>query len=190
MTPRVSERRPGRSIWRLIGWGAAVTVLLVPLVAMQITSEVNWTGADFLFAAIMFGIVGGIAELTARLAPDKWYKAGVGVAVLASFLLIWINGAVGIIGSEDNPINLIFLAIVIIAIAGSIAANFRTAGMARTMAAAAAAQLMIGIAALVLGLGASEPPGPFGIFALNLMFVGLWSLSAGLFQRAASEEAD
>jgi len=185
----VRERQPGRSHWRLLGWGAAVALLLLPLIAMRFSSDVKWTGFDFLFAGMMLAFVGILAELTVRRTASKWYRAGAGVAVGTAFLLIWINGAVGIIGSEENPFNLIFLAIVIIAFAGSIAANFRTAGMARTMAAAAAAQLMIGIAALGLGLGANEPPGPFGIFALNLTFVGLWSLSAGLFRRAASEEA-
>lgn len=28
--------------WRIVGWGTAAALLLLPLVAMQFTSEVNW----------------------------------------------------------------------------------------------------------------------------------------------------
>ena len=33
------------------------------------------------------------------------YRAAVGVAIAAAFILVWMNLAVGIIGSEDNPAN-------------------------------------------------------------------------------------
>ena len=49
----------GRSPWRIFGWGMAAVVLLLPLVGMQFTSEVNWTGFDFLVAGVM---VGGVSE--------------------------------------------------------------------------------------------------------------------------------
>ena len=47
--------------WRLIGWGGAVALLLVPLVL-----QFPWTLSDFIFAGAVFGIVGGTFELAVR----------------------------------------------------------------------------------------------------------------------------
>ena len=44
---------PGR---RLLAWGAAAALLLLPLVAMQFTEEVNWTVFDFLVFGSMLAV--------------------------------------------------------------------------------------------------------------------------------------
>ena len=44
--------------WRIAGWALAISALLLPFMAMQFTREVNWTGSDFIFAAVMIGGVG------------------------------------------------------------------------------------------------------------------------------------
>ena len=180
-----SGGRRGWSWWRILGWGFAATLMLLPAVAMQFTSEVNWTASDFVFAGVLIGGTGLLLELAARRSRSAAYRGGVALALLASFLLIWINGAVGIIGNEDNPANLMFLAVILIALVGSVLALFRPAGMAMAMAAAAGAQALIAAIALYRGLGASEPPGPLGIVLLIGFFVGLWLASAWLFKRAA-----
>lgn len=110
----------GASIWRTVGWGIAAALLLLPLIAMQFTDEVNWSVADFAFAATMFVAVGGTFELAVKKWRSWAYRGGVAVALAASFTLIWINGAVGIIGDEGNPGNLLYLVAVLIAIAGAI----------------------------------------------------------------------
>ena len=51
MTTNIETHAP-RNIWRIIGWGSAVALILTPLVAMQFTSEVNWDETDFIFNAI------------------------------------------------------------------------------------------------------------------------------------------
>jgi hypothetical protein len=172
--------------WRWIGWGLAAALLLLPLVAMQFTSEVNWTLSDFVFAGAMFGLVGGTYELAVRVSRNYAYRGGVAVALLAAFLLVWINLAVGIIGSEDNPANLVFFAVIAIALSGSIVARFDAVGMARAMTVTALAQQLIAIMVLLVGLGRAEPPGPIGLFALISFFAFLWVASAALFHKAAS----
>jgi hypothetical protein len=169
-----------------MGWGMAAVLLLLPLVAMQFTSEVNWTLSDFVFAGAMFGLVGGTYELAIRLSRNYAYRGGVAVALLAAFLLVWINLAVGIIGNEDNPANLIFFAVIAIALTGSIAARFDAIGMARAMTVTAVVQELIAVTVLFVGLGRTEPPGPVGLFALISFFAFLWIASAALFRKAAS----
>ena len=129
-----------RSGWlRWLGWGSAAALLLTPLVAMQFTSEVDWTIGDFVFAGIMFGTVGVLMELTVRASQSLAYRAGVAFALASAFFLIWVNLAVGIIGDEDNPANLMFFGVVLVGILGAIAARFRPRGMAIAMSVAAAA---------------------------------------------------
>lgn len=172
--------------WPITGWGFAAALLATPLVAMEFTADVRWTAFDFVFAAGMIGSVGIGLELAAR-TRNTAYRLGAAVALLAAFLLVWITGAVGFIGDEGNPANLMFLGVIAIALAGSVTARFRPAGMAGAMAIAAAAQFLLGLTALILLLGADEPPGPWGIQLLNGAFVGLWLLSAACFRRAQRE---
>ena len=50
----------------------------------------------------------GTCELAARMTGNSAYRAAVGVAVAAAFILVWMNLAVGIIGTEDNPAKLMY----------------------------------------------------------------------------------
>ena len=172
--------------WRALGWGFAVGLLAIPFVAMQFTREVNWTASDFVFAGVVIGGTGLLFELLIRRSNRRAYRLGGAMALLATFLLVWINAAVGIIGSEDNPANLMFLGVIVVAFAGAALARLRPAGMARAMAVAAAAELAVGLVALVFGLGANEPPGEFGVQMLNGFFLALWLGSAWLFRKAAA----
>jgi hypothetical protein len=175
------------SPWRIAGWSLGAMVLIVPLVAMQFTAEVRWSVTDFVFMGVLVLLVGGAFELAARLSDSGFYRAGVGVAAVTSFLLVWINAAAGVIGSERNPLNLLYLGVIGIAVVGGLLGNFRARGMARAMVAAAVAQaLMTGVA---LAVAPHEPPGPFGLVTLHAVFTGLWLTSAWLFRNAAVEQA-
>jgi len=174
-----SDTRIGRSRWRIAGWSLAVLVLLTPFLAMQFTSGVNWTRFDFIFAAVLIGGVGLLFELTVRMSDNKAYRAAVGLALAAGLLTIWANGAVGMIGDEDNPLNLMFAAVLAITLFGSAIAGFRAAGMARAMAVTAAAQL----AASLIGMFADLRGGIF-----SALFALIWLASAGMFVRAARQQ--
>jgi hypothetical protein len=181
-----AEARGGRrgSRWRIAAWTATALVLLLPLVAMQFTDEVNWDVADFVFAGALLLGVGVPYELAVRKTGDTAYRAAVGVALAAAFLLVWVNAAVGIIGSEDNDANLMYGGVLAVGVVGSIIARFRPRGMARALVATALAQASVAVVALVAGLG-SPGSGPLEIVALNGFFVALWVGSALLFREAA-----
>jgi hypothetical protein len=176
MTTNIETRAP-RNIWRIVGWGGAVALILTPLVAMQFTQEVNWDETDFLFAAIIFGIVGGLIELAARASSNWYYRLGAIFAVLAGFMVVWANGAVGMIGNEDNPVNLWFGAVLLIAIGGAILSRFHKRAMAIAMFAAGTTQAAIGLFAGILG---TDMRG--GIFTIILATA--WIISGALFRAA------
>jgi hypothetical protein len=164
--------------WRVMGWGIASGILLLPFIAMQFTRDVNWTGSDFIFAAVLIGGVGLLFELTVRMADNKSYRAGVALALAASFLTIWATGAVGMIGDEGDPLNLMFAGVLAIALLGSALGGFRPGGMAKAMLVAAGAQFIAGTIGMFTDLLG-------GIY--SVMFAAIWLASAAMFRRAEAE---
>jgi hypothetical protein len=185
------ERDSGRlgSGTRIGIWLTGVVVLLmVPLVAMQFTDEVNWNVFDFVFAGALLTGTGVAFELAARKTGDGAYRTGVGFALAAAFLLIWVNGAVGLIGSEDNPANLMYGGVLAVAVFGALIVRLRPRGMAYALAATALAQTLVTMIAVIGGLGAPVN-GPAQLIFANALFVALWLISAGLFRQAADGES-
>jgi len=166
--------------WRIVVWGGAALLLLAPLVAMQFTTEVAWTGSDFVTFGIMLAVVVGGVELAVRLSRHYAYRAASGVALVAGFLLVWMNLAVGIIGNENNPLNMMYGGVLATGLLGAAIGRFRPAGMARAMIAMAAAQVLVAAVA--------QAAGHF-TWVLTAVFVALWLGSAWLYRDAARDQA-
>lgn len=174
---------------RLIVWAAVVAlILLIPLVAMQVTNEVNWTLTDFVFAGVLLFGTGLAYELVTRKAGGIAYRAAAGVALAAAFLLVWINTAVGLIGNEDNPANMMYVGVLAVGIIGAMIARFQPQGMARALFATALAQILAPVIALIVWRPSlDDAPGIVGVFMLNAFFMTLFVVSALFFRRAARE---
>jgi len=158
-------------------------LLLIPLVAMKFTTEVNWTPADFAVAGLLLFGAGLAYVLVARMGSNGSYRLGAGVAVAAGLLLVWGNLAVGFIGSEDNPANLLYGAVLLVAAVGALIARFRAPGMARAMFGAALTQVAVPVVAALIW----RPEVNLGmlyVLALNTIFAGIWAASGWLFRRA------
>ena len=112
------------------------------------------------------------------------YRSAVGLALAGAFLLFWVNGAVGIIGDEDNVANLMYGGVLAVGLIGAIIAHFQPDGMTRALFATALAQSLVAVIALVAGLG-YPVSSPGEILMLNGFFVALWVGSAWLFRSAA-----
>ena len=184
-----------KTVYRLAARPALATalLLLVPLLAMQFTDEVVWTGFDFAVAgALLFG-TGFLFELALKRASALAYRAAAGLALASALLLVWLNLAVGIIGSENNPANLLYLGVLAIAAIGAGVARLRPRGTARALFATAIAQLSVPVIALLSGMdgGAihSDVPGVVGVFVLNAFFAVLFIASGLLFWRVAQANA-
>jgi len=68
------------------------------------------------YIIIIFAI-GGVYKLWQWLKThNQKYRFAWYVGLAGIFILAWANGAIGIIGSEDNPANLLFVTIPIIII--------------------------------------------------------------------------
>ncbi len=171
-------------ILRAAGWGLAALLLATPWLAMQVTDEVAWSPWDFALFAAMLGGAGLMLELAVMRTRDLAYRAGAVLAVGAAFLMIWASLAVGIVGSEADPINLAYPGVVVLALASAAALRFTAAGLAKAMLVAAAA--LVGIAVFALATGRGGSPGALAeILVANAMFAALFAGASVLFSLAA-----
>jgi hypothetical protein len=173
--------------WNNAVWAAASLLWVLPIVAMQFTKKMAWDETDFIVWGVMLVAACAAYELATRMTRNGAYRAAVGLAVLAAFMLIWINLAVGIIGSEDNPANLMYGGVLALGVGGAIVTRCRPRGMARVLVGMACAQALTAIVALSLGLGSNGANWPQVIIVLNGFFAILWLGSAALFWRAARD---
>ena len=85
---------------RLIGIGLTVAILLlIQLIAMQFTDEVNWTLIDFFVAAVLLTSTGLMFELAIRKIKNIKFRIATFVFLLVALLIIWAELAVGILGT-------------------------------------------------------------------------------------------
>lgn len=85
---------------RLLGiLSTAAFILLIPLVAMLFTEEVNWTLSDFVVAGVLLFGTGFLCELVLRKVTNWNYRIGFIAVILFVLFLIWVELAVGIFGT-------------------------------------------------------------------------------------------
>ena len=78
----------------------AVALLLIPLIAMTFTTEVNWNLLDFLVAGILLIGTGLALEFILRKIKTLRYRILFGIALFVVLFLIWAELAVGIFGTS------------------------------------------------------------------------------------------
>lgn len=162
--------------------------LLVPLVAMRFTSEVNWTAFDFVAAYVLFTGAGFAYRLVTTKAGNLLARGAAALGVFACLSLIWVNLAVGFIGNEDNPANLLFGGVLAVAALGAVISRLESRGMALTMFAAGGVQFLVPIVAFLVWRPNFDA-NVMKIFFLNGVWVTMFVISGLLFRQAAEQPA-
>lgn len=156
-------------------------VLSIPFTAMQFANQLKWNLFDFIIMGVLIFSTGFLYILLARLSSNIIYRVAVALTIISTFLLIWVNLAVGLIGSGPNAANLMYISIVAIIIAGTFLSHFTIRGMERvTFTAAIALVLFIAIQLLAKMY---QYPGSsvFEVIAVNAFFAILFAASGLLF---------
>lgn len=166
--------------WRLAVWGGAAFVLSLPWWVLPMTGSEGWKLHDFVLFGGMLLVACCAYELAAKVARTHAYRAASGVAIGAALLLVWMNLAVGIIGNENNPANLMFGGVIAVGVVGALLARLQPRGMARALVAMAIAQFVVAVVAQVAG---------HFTWILSGFYVALWLTSARLFRRAEAQQA-
>ena len=171
-------------------WAVVVGLILMIPLAMQFqpfADEVQWN------EAVAYGVIllaaGGFYELRQWLKTHNGeYRFAFGVGLAGVLLLGWVSGAVGIIGSENNPANLMYWAVPAVLLIGSLISHLKPRGMAQTLFAAALVQMLVPVVALFIWPAQASwgEAGVIGVFVFNsILAVLFFVVSAMLFRRAA-----
>jgi hypothetical protein len=83
----------------LIVFIISTALLLIPLIAMQFTEEVNWTILDFIVAGFLLLSTGVACSIVLKKIKKRNHQILIIIAFLAALFLIWAELAVGIFGT-------------------------------------------------------------------------------------------
>lgn len=161
--------------------------LSVPLIAMLFKIDGwLWGPFDFVLMWVLLSGAGFAYAWLTRKTVALTYRLATGLALVSGFVLIWINGAVGLIGSEDNPANVLYGAVLLVGLIGAVIARFEPRGMSNALSVMALAQLLVPVIALIFWRH-DFSPGVGPVIGLNACFAFLFIGSALLFRHAARQ---
>ncbi len=162
-----------------------ITLVTAGILSIPLLAQWPWTLSDFVIMGILVSGTGFAYELIKNKGGTTMYRAAAGVAVLSTFLLTWVNLAVGLIGGENNPINALYFIIPVVGLIGAGIARFEPRGMAYTLFAMALTQLVIPVIAFIL-YRPELNDGVIRTFGASSFFAMLFVASGLLFQNASA----
>lgn len=80
-------------LWLIAGIGI---ILMIPLVAMQVSHEVDWDETDFIIIGSLLFIVGSMFIIAARKITKTSHRIAIGLGLTLMLMYIWAELAVGI----------------------------------------------------------------------------------------------
>jgi hypothetical protein len=93
--------------------GGSLSILLIPLIAMQFTNEVQWSVFDFIVAGVLLSGTGVTLELLLRKFKTFKTRFIAGAILFIIFFLIWVELAVGIFGTlllvTNTPFHILLI---------------------------------------------------------------------------------
>ena len=78
---------------------AVPALLLIPIIAMRFTNEVNWTDFDFIVMGILLLVTGLTIEFVLRTIKSSAFRTILCLSILLAFILVWVELAVGVFGT-------------------------------------------------------------------------------------------
>ena len=76
-----------------------VVILLIPLVSMQFSDQVNWTLSDFVIGGLLLLFTGLIIDFVLRKTKNSKIRLPIIIGIIILFALLWAELAVGIFGT-------------------------------------------------------------------------------------------
>ncbi len=168
--------------WRRSTWIIGLFVLVSALGGKQFIGETQFVDTLAQTGCLLLGI-GIAADLSSKLTGRAAYRTAFLLAVVSVLLLGWVTAAVGIVGSDNNDSNLMYGAVIVVAVIGVLLARFRSRGMSRALYSTALAQVMVTAVALAPGLNLPFS-WAFEIVTINGFFIAMFLGSAALFSKS------
>ena len=125
-------------------------LLVIPATGNQTVEGWNWSFFDFMWAGAMIAGVQFAYHAFVTKVHNHTYKLATMLGLGATFVLLWINAAVGIAGDDDGINMIFFLGILGTLGVGSLLTKGKPRGMAKVLYAVAFMTLLIPTIALML----------------------------------------
>ena len=74
-------------------------LLMIPLIAMQLTNEVNWSLFDFMIMGAMLTITGLLGGEIFKRVKNSGYRLILTITIVLILFLLWAELAVGLFGT-------------------------------------------------------------------------------------------
>lgn len=178
------------SLWKSPALITAL-ILVIPLLGNHFVDGWNWRPGGFVVLGILLFGIGFTYQLVTRNRDAIAYRAAVGIAFAAAFLLTWGNF---VQMADVTPAAAMYFGVPIVGIIGAAVARLRPNGMARALFVTALAQVLVLAAALMMLINRNPqvttwtPPELRG-FGGNAFFAMLFAGSALLFRKAGRGES-
>ena len=162
----------------------ALVLLMVPLVASRVVDGWNWPAKGFVLTYVLFFGTALAYQLIARKMGAWAYKAGVGLALVAGFVMGWASMVH--MSESENHAYLAYFGVLAVGAIGATVARLEARGMAWAMYAMAAALALVAV--LAATLWSNAPPGFLVVMPVQIVyvvFVVLFTASGLLFRHAS-----
>jgi hypothetical protein len=140
----------------------------------------SWDALDFLAAAGLIGATALALVLLFRLGRAPAYRLAATTAVVGCLALVWVNLAVGLVGSAANDFNMLYAFVPLLGLLGTLISRASARGLGLTAAGMAILMVSLLAAAIVTQPDAFSAPGT----GLHILFIAVFAFSAWQFQRA------
>jgi hypothetical protein len=106
-----------------------------------------------------------------------------------ALMIIWLMGAVGVLGVEGDPADRMYFGVLAVGALGALMGRFRPAGMAYAMMALVLSLGVVAAAALAMGMHLAPYSSILEIVGINGMFGVMFTAAAWLFWRSGRGRA-
>lgn len=179
-----------RSLWKSPALVTAL-ILSILLLASHLVDGWNWPPGAFVVVSALIFTIGFTYELVTRNRDAIAYRAAVGIAFAAGFILMWGNF---VQMADVTPFAAVYFGVPMVGLIGAAVARLRSNGMARALFVTALAKALVLAVAVILLITRNPqvttwtPPEWRG-FGGNAFFAILFGGSALLLRKAGREES-
>ena len=191
MNTNMHDGVPRPSIWKGPAFITAF-LLSIPLLRSLFAGEWDLDVRVFLLVGAvgtLLFIIGLACQMLIRKLGSTLYRLAVGLALMATFLLVWGNFVQA--AHDVNPAAMTYFTVPLVGITGAAIARFRPDGMARALFVTALAQVLV-LAIVLMIQNPQVLPWTAPVlrgFGGNALFAVLFAGSAWLFRNAARSES-
>ena len=159
-------------------------ILLIPFISQKLNEDVQWSLMDFVFVGILLSSIAICYEWIRYKQPSKYYRFAIWTILITILMVVWINGAVGIVGHEGQSINLLYYISPLLGIIGSLIFNFKASAMSRIFFTVSVVQLLVPMIGWIIWPPSviSWSPGMLQVVLFNTILSILYAMGAWLFK--------